>query len=178
MSEKVISAAYGILGIAVWGGTIGILIFAVVLFFTTQNKQPTFEINSLTVCEASETDADLISKTDSIEGWYKAEYSVSVKAARISPFVYSAGDVVFEPQDNSDIGYFLTKSGNIIYSATVPCNFELTLFIRCSSADEAREIAENADFRLSGMEWQFSILYSPITDKLPGFSVSELLTQA
>ena len=175
MRGKMISAVYGILSVAVWAGTMALIAFMIFLFCTGQNRQPTFSVNAVRLSAASADDPALCGHTQERDGWYKAEYSVTVEGAKLSPFTYTVNNVTFNAP--SDVQYaadwFVTDSGDIEYSKLSPDDFTVTLYLRCGDVEQARDIAMRSGFGFRGVKQTFAFFTKELVMNQPGFSISD-----
>lgn len=175
MNEKIISAVYGTLSVTVWGATVALLIFIIVIFCTGQYRSPVIEMEEIRLCAAQENDVVLQEHTNNTAGWYKAEYDVCVTGSSFSPYSYTVNNVVLNtPADGqSAADYYFLCEDEIEYAAFTTDEFTLTLYMQCASAEQAKEVASHADFGFRGLKQHFGILYKDIVMHLPGFSAAQ-----
>lgn len=175
MSDKMISAVYGTLSAAVWGATIALLIFIIFLFCTGRYRSPVFAVESVTLGAADENDPALREYTGSADGWYKADYRVSVTGAKLSPYSYDVKNVAFDaPNDvKHRMEYFAVCGDEIEYSAFSPDEFTVSLYVKCTSPAQAKDVASRAAFGFRGLKQRFGFFYKELVIDLPGFSVAD-----
>ena len=173
MNDKFISAVYGILSATVWGATIALLIFIIFLFCTGRYRQPVFGVEAITVSSAEENDGILGKYGCASDGWYKVEYRVSVTGAKLSPYSYTVNCVAFNAPDDIEhrMDYFAECADEIEYSAFGTDEFTVSLYLKCDSAEKAKDIASRAAFGFRGLKQHFGFFYKELVINLPGFSV-------
>ena len=179
MNDKMISAVYGALSVTVWGATIALLIFVIVLFCTGQRRAPVFALTSASVSAAAENDPALAGRTDGVSGWYRAEYRLNVTGAKLSPFTYTVHNLVFNPPADiaNRMEYFAVCEDKIEYSAFRTSEFTVSLSLRCDTPEQAKDIASRAAFGFRGLQQHFSIFYRELVIDLPGFSIGNFDTE-
>lgn len=179
MTNKMVSAVYGILSAAVWGGTMALLLFIIILFCTGEKKAPTFELEAITVSAADINDADFRECSARADGWYKIEYNAAVSGARFSPYTYTVKNVVFNAPEgmNNSLRYLMLCGDEIEYSALTSDTFTITLYVNSGTREAAREIALTSAFGFRGVKQRFAFLEKELVINLPGFSVSDFDTE-
>ena len=171
MNNKMISAVYGTLSVSVWALTMALLAFIVILFCTGEKRAPEITIGAVRI-SAADILPDGIQSTD---GWYKVQYDIHVEGAKLSPYTYTAGSVVYNaPQDVSHrMEYYLEPPGRITYSHLSPLDFTLTLYLKCGTADNAGDIAMRSAFGFRNVRQRFAFFYKELVIDLPGFSAED-----
>ena len=175
MSDKMVTAVYGTLSICVWSCTMALLIFIIALFCTGRYQSPAFTLKAVAVSAADNNDPELNARSLTSDGWYRAVFDVNITGAKLSPYTYTANGVAFNaPEDiKYSMEYFLSAPDSIEYSVLSPCDFTLTLYIKCGSSEKACDIASRSAFGLRGLKQNFAFFYKELVMNLPGFSVSD-----